>query len=130
MDSHAVKTIFLAEGENHVRAALRLQIELLAEYQISGEADHTEGLLAQVCQQPPDILLLDWHLPGINPHRLIQTLRKHCPDTILVATSVKPEDQKSAISFGMDEFLSKQHSPADFITRLLEINSRKRKEET
>ena len=124
MDNHAVKTIFLAEGENHVRAALRLQIGLLTEYQISGEADHTEGLLAQVCQQPPDIILLDWHLPGINPHRLIQTLRKHCPDTILAATSVKPEDQKSAISYGIDVFLSKQHSPAGFIARLKELNSR------
>ena len=76
-----MKSIFLAEVEKHVRSALRLQLELQPEFKITGEAGHAEALLAQVCQCPPDVILLDCNLPGIHPQRLIHTLRKHCPDT-------------------------------------------------
>jgi DNA-binding NarL/FixJ family response regulator len=118
-----MKTVFLAEGENHVRAALRLQFEHQPEYQISGEADHTECLLAQVCRKPPDVILLDWNLPGINPQRLISTLRRHCPSTMLVATSVKPEQEKITREYQLDGFLSKQLSPEDFMYQFRSISS-------
>lgn len=130
MLNNAIKTIFLAEGENHVRAALRLQIELQDAYQVSGEAEHTECLLAQVCQKPPDVILLDWHLPGINPQRLIHTLREHCPTTILIVISVKTEDKKSSASYGIDGFLSKQQSPASFITALRDITAKSNRKRT
>ena len=115
-----MKSIFLAEGEKHVRSALRLQLELQPAFRISGEAGHAEALLAQVCQNPPDVILLDWNLPGIHPQRLVQTLRAYCPDTRILATSVKPETEFNMPAHGIDGFLSKQCSPKSFITALNE----------
>ena len=114
-------TVFIAEGEKHVLKALQLSLANQTDYVILGEASHTESLLAQVCMQPPDVILLDWNLPGINHQRLIQTLRKHCPATILVATSVKPEQKKFAEKYGMDGYLSKRGSPDEFLDELKTI---------
>lgn len=115
-----MQTIFLAEGEKHVLEALRLILENQVEFKITGEAGHPESLLAQVCQQPPDVILLDWNLPGIHHQRLLQTLRIHCPHTCILATSVQPEQRKIALELGADAFLSKQSPPDQFLTELIE----------
>lgn len=113
-----MKTIFLAEGEKHVRDSLRLIMEQRAGLKMVGEAQSAESLLAQVCQQAPDAILLDWNLPGIHHQRLVRTLRECCPAAKLVALSVKPEDERSAHAYGMDGFISKQAPAAVFMDLL------------
>jgi DNA-binding NarL/FixJ family response regulator len=111
-------SIFLAEGETHVRNALRLMLAYHDGFAIIGEANTAESTLAQVCQNPPDVILLDWNLTGINHRRLIHTLREHCPKTSLVATSVKPEHELAAHQVGTDAFISKQLPPDEFLGAL------------
>jgi DNA-binding NarL/FixJ family response regulator len=115
-----MKTIFLAEGEQHVRDALRLMLEHRAIFEISGEAGTAESSLAQVCKQPPDVILLDWNLPGLDPKRLLSTLRQCCPAAVILATSVQAEQEKPAMKSGVDAFLLKQLPPDQYIARLLE----------
>ena len=114
-------TIFLADGENHVRAALNLLIEYQPELVIAGEAENAENLLAQVCASPPDVILLDWDLPGIRPQKIVQTLRKFCAKTLIVVISVKPEHEKAARELVLDGFISKQLPPELFIAALNKI---------
>ena len=114
-----MKSIFLADSENHVRDALRLLIDYQPGMNVVGEAENTENLLAQVCADPPDVILLDWNLPGIHHGRLIRTLRKHCPDTQLMATSVKSEQEGIVGLFDIDGFLLKQLPPDQFISALI-----------
>jgi DNA-binding NarL/FixJ family response regulator len=114
------RSIFLAESEKHVREALRLILEHHAGFMVIGEANHAESLLAQVCQHPPDVILLDWNLPGLHHQRLTAVLRKHCPTTRILATSVRPEHAKTAFEFGVDAFLLKQLLPDQFLTKLEE----------
>lgn len=118
-----MKTILLAESEKHVLDALRLAIEQQAEMKVVGEARSAESLLAQACQHAPDIILLDWGLPGLHPQRLISALRGCCPAAILAALSVKPEDEKAAREHGLDGFISKQLSAESFIAVLNQILS-------
>lgn len=119
-----MKTILLAESEKHVLDALRLAIEQRAEMKVAGEARSAESLLAQACQHAPDIILLDWGLPGLHPQRLIRTLRACCPAAILVALSVKPEDEKTVVEHSLDGFISKQLPAESFIATLNQILSR------
>ncbi|MBN2045358.1 MAG: response regulator [Anaerolineales bacterium] len=116
-----MKTLFLADGENHVRKAVRLAIENQEIAVISGEAENAESLLAQVCLKQPDIVLMDWNLPGTNHQRLIQIIRDHCPSTCLYAMSVKPEDERIIQDYPVDGFLSKQMNPEIFIQSLIKI---------
>lgn len=116
-----VKTIFLAEGETHVLNALRLMIEQQSGMKVTGEARSAESLLAQVCLQAPDVILLDWNLPGLHPQRLIRTLRECCPAAKLIALSVKPEDEKSAKEYSLDSFISKQLPAESFVASLKQM---------
>ena len=111
-------SIFLADGENHVRAALKLLIEYQPEMVVAGEAENSESLLAQVCANPPDVILLDWGLPGMRPQKLIQTLRSYCNNSLIIALSVKPEDEQVVKEYDLDGFISKQLSPEEFILSL------------
>lgn len=114
-----MKTIFLAEGEKHVREALRLMLEHQTDFENVGEASTAENTLAQVCQLPPDVILLDWNLPGLHPQRLFSALRQCCPETLILATSVKPEQESIAMKFGADAFLLKQLPPDQFVSALI-----------
>jgi two-component system response regulator DegU len=113
------RSVFLAEGETHVREALRLILEHQPDLIIVGEAGSAESLLSQVCRQPPDVILLDWNLPGFHPQRLVAALRQCCPETLILATSVRPEQSKMAEMPGVNAFLSKQSPPDEFIEDLL-----------
>ena len=122
-----MKTIFLAEGEKHVLAALRLMLEHQSGFAIVGEASTAENTLAKVCQSPPDVILLDWNIPGLHPQRLLNALRQCCPETLILATSVKPEQESIAMQFDADAFLLKQLSPDQFISALITaVNQKER----
>jgi DNA-binding NarL/FixJ family response regulator len=115
------KTIFIAEGENHVRNALHLMLDDQERLVLIGEASTPESLIAQVCRKPPDIILLDLGLPGIHPQHLIPVLEKCCPESKLVITSVRPEAEKIAKELGCDTFLLKQLPPDEYIEALLTV---------
>ena len=120
-----MKKVFIADTEKHVLMALILVLEEHGEFSITGNARSAESLLAKVCKQPSDLILLDWNLPGLHPQRLIRTLRECCPGTKLVATSVKPEHEKETKEHGLDGFISKQLSAELFILSLMHILSEK-----
>jgi DNA-binding NarL/FixJ family response regulator len=116
-----MKTIFLAEGAKHVREALRLMMDQRSEFMVVGDAGTPESALAQVCQSLPEIVLLDWALPGLHPQRLIAAMRQCCPETLIFATSVRPELERIALDLGSDGFLLKQLPPNEYIGMLLKM---------
>lgn len=110
--------VFLAEGENHVRQAIQLNLDHLDGVAVIGNANHTESLLAQIAQQTPDVLLLDWLLPGMNPQRLLSAIRKFYPDTMIIATVLRSKSGKLALNYGVDAYIRKDSTPEDFTTAL------------
>jgi two-component system, NarL family, response regulator DevR len=113
-----VKTIFLAEGERHVLDALHLLLEEQGDFEIVGEAQSAEILLTRVCQNAPDVILLDWNLPGAHHQRLVRALRECCPNASLIALSVRSEDERIAREYGLGHFISKQLPPDAFLASL------------
>lgn len=110
--------LFLAEGENHVRAALHLLLDYEPGFEITGEAGTAETALAKICQDPPDLILLDWNLPGLVPQRLIPALRICASNSHIVAISVKPEQAMNTLEAGADAFILKQLAPDQFLDAL------------
>jgi len=114
-------TIFLAEGENHVRQAIRISLDHQKEFKIIGEASCAESLLAQIGQKPSDLILLDWNLPGMHPQRIISVIRRYCPQTALFATGVRREQGKAALAYSVDGFLLKGLPPDEFVSKLIDL---------
>ena len=114
-------SIFLAEGETHVRQAIRLSLNHEQGLSVIGEACHAEELLAQICQGPSDLLLLDWNLPGMHPQRIISVIQRYCPKTAVFATGVRREQGKAALAYGVDGFLLKGLPPEEFVQVLKDL---------
>jgi len=103
--------VLLADGQMKVRSALRLLLEEEPGLRLVGEAAEAEGLLVQVKMTVPDLLLLDWELPGLCATDLLLALRARCPQMKIMALSGRPEARPAALAAGADVFVSKGDPP-------------------
>jgi DNA-binding NarL/FixJ family response regulator len=105
------RQILIADDEPRVRHALRLLLEQELEPEAVDEAADAETLLAQVATSGPELLLLDWGLPGMPAEDLLAALRQRCPDWTIVVLSGQMEAEQDALRAGADAFVSKADPP-------------------
>jgi DNA-binding NarL/FixJ family response regulator len=110
--------ILLADNQAEVRSALRFLLEQEPEMSVVGEAAAAEALLAQADAIQPDLVLLDWELPGSHATDLLAALRVRCCRTIVVALSGRPEAYQEALESGVDAFVSKGEPPERLLAAL------------
>lgn len=103
--------VLLADDQTEVRAALRLLLTQIANLQIVGEAADATAVLQAAAQKQPDLLLLDWELPGLPPGQLLRLLRYERPSLQIIAMSSRPEAKLPALEAGSNAFLSKSEPP-------------------
>ena len=103
--------ILLADDQTKVRFALRVLLERQPDYEVSAEALDTEGLMAQIEADCPDVLLLAWELPGQGMEELMPALHRACPKLAVVALSGRPELRATALASGADAFVCKCDPP-------------------
>ena len=103
--------VLLADDQAKVRSALRLLLEQLPDAEILGEAVDTTGLLDWVRAIKPDLILLDWELPGLPATTLLPILQSHHPNLRVVALSGRPEARHAALEAGVHAFVSKGDPP-------------------
>ncbi len=110
--------VLLADDQTRVRSALRMLLKEELELSVVGEAAEAADLLAQMKLTHPDLVLLDWELPGLSAIDSLPTLRKTCPGLVVIALSGRPEARRAALTAGADAFVSKIDPPEQLITTL------------
>jgi len=108
--------VLLADDQASVRSALRLILDRQPEIEVLGEAVNATGVLDWLKALQPDLVLLDWELPGMEGGALLQAVRERCPTLRVIALSGRPEARSAALEAGADAFVSKGDPPE----RLLE----------
>ena len=103
--------VLLADDQSKVRAALRLLLEEELGLSVISEAAEAEDLLAQVQAMQPDLMLLDWELPGLRTDDHLPALRRLCPCLKIIVLSGQPEARRAALAAGTDAFVSKGDPP-------------------
>ena len=103
--------ILLADGESNVRYGLRVWLEERSEFEVVGEAADAEALLAQIAAACPDLVLLNWGLPGLAGADLLPALRSICEDLHVIVLSGRPEARQAILDAGADAYVSKVESP-------------------
>jgi DNA-binding NarL/FixJ family response regulator len=103
--------VLLADDEPKVRAALRLILEQLKEVEIVGDVDDAASLISQIRQSRPDLLLLDWELPGLRPGLCCTELRQQNQPLKVIVLSGRCPAPQSVLASGADAFISKGESP-------------------
>ncbi|NIO69112.1 MAG: response regulator [Anaerolineae bacterium] len=116
--------VLLADDQTKVRSALRLLLEQEPGLSVVGEAAEAEDLLAQVEATQPDLVLLDWELPGLRTDDRLSALRTLCPRLKVIALSGQPEARRAALTAGADAFVSKGDPPERLLTTLRAVGGR------
>ena len=120
--------VFLADDQPKVRSALRLLLEQERGLCVVGEAAEAEELLVQLKATRPDLMLLDWELPGLSlansvgpGKQLLSILHTFYPNLRVIALSGRPEACQAALAAGVDAFVSKGDPPERLLTTLRAI---------
>lgn len=103
--------VLLADDEAHVRSALQLLLQEQEDFAVVGETDTVDDLACRVRDAEPDLLLLDWDLPGLRSEPIVQCLRAIRPGLLIIAMSGRPEARLSALREGVGAFICKGDAP-------------------
>jgi DNA-binding NarL/FixJ family response regulator len=109
--------ILLADKNRDSRSALALLLETRLNATIVGEAPTMEVLLEKAASTHPDVLLLDWELPGKPEADRIVIIRSVAPGVRVIVISARPES--AALAVGADAFVNKT-DPPELILSVLE----------
>ena len=110
--------ILLADNRSRVRSALRSLLEEQSGRMVVSEAEDCQELLAQAKTVCPDLVLIDWDLPGMATVDLLPALQTICPGLHVIALSSRPEVKQDALAAGAQAFVSKAGPPEPLLAAI------------
>jgi diguanylate cyclase (GGDEF)-like protein len=88
-----------------------------------GVGSGTEAVKLLEASDPPDLLVLDWLLPGLDGIDVLRRIRKLGPEnyiyTIMVTAKSQKQDRLIAMEAGADDYLSKPVDPTELRSRIM-----------
>ena len=125
-------TILVVDDEPDIREVIRFALEG-AEFRVV-EAGHADDARRLLSTESPDLVLLDWMLPGRSGLELAEQL-KQSPKTravpiIMVSARGEEEDRIRGLDTGADDYIAKPFSPREMVARVNAVLRRTRPEES
>lgn len=113
-------SILIVDDESSIRDMLRMALESNG-FNVD-EASNAKLAQEKINQNAPDLLLLDWMMPGTSGVELVRRLRKEDSTRQLpiIMLTAKDGDEHSiqALDTGADDFITKPFSPKALIARV------------
>ena len=116
--------ILIIEDENAAARRLeKLVLEIEPDANIMAKIDSVESALLYLKSSPaPDLILLDWELPGLSliadRRAALRALRSGNPHLQIIVLSGRPESIPSALAAGANGFVSKADPPERLLAAL------------
>jgi DNA-binding response OmpR family regulator len=105
------------EDDERIRAAVKLALE--DEGWIVDEAESGEDAIELFQRSPPDVVLIDIMLPGIDGFELCRTLRRTSSVPIVMVTARNDtHDVVAGLEAGADDYLTKPFAPKELSARI------------
>ena len=117
--------VMLVEDEEELRLLLRMTLELDSLEIV--EAADGETALEKARLDPPNVVFLDWTLPGISGIDVCRALRADPDPAVRAATIVMltghtgDEERQQGLDAGADDYLTKPFSPEALLDKLSEL---------
>jgi len=114
------KSILIVDDESSIRSMLRMALEA-QDFEVS-EASNVRNAEEQLEKKKPNLILLDWMMPGTSGIELVRRLReqdnmRQIP--IIMLTAKEGEDHSiQALDVGADDYITKPFSPRSLISRI------------
>jgi len=118
--------------EDETKLAQFIELELKSEgYQVKIATNGFDGL-TQARESTPDLLILDWMLPGISGLEICQRLRQTGSTVPIIILTAKDEtsDRVAGLDAGADDYVVKPFSVEELLARIRVHLRRTQDEET
>ncbi len=120
-----MRQVLVVDDEPHIRAVLRGYLE--AEGFAVAEAADGEAAVDAVRRQPPDLVLLDVVLPGLDGLEALRQLRTFSDVYVILVTARAEEvDKLVGLGVGADDYITKPFSPREVAARVKAVLRRDR----
>ncbi|WP_104203097.1 phosphate regulon transcriptional regulator PhoB [Billgrantia saliphila] len=114
------KTVLIVDDEAPIREMIAVALEM-ADYRVL-EAANAQSAHALIVDHQPDLLLLDWMMPGTSGIELARRLKREEATRelpIIMLTAKGEEDNKiQGLEAGADDYITKPFSPRELVARL------------
>jgi CheY-like chemotaxis protein len=113
--------ILIIDDEEDIRDVAALSLETVAGWDVAVASSGAQGL-ARAIEHPPDAILLDVMMPGMDGPTTLRELRKN-PVTakipvLLLTAKVQASDQRRFADLGVEAVLFKPFDPMTLSTRI------------
>jgi len=112
--------VLIVEDEAPIRDMLKFTLSAL-DFDVS-EADNAESGWKLAQKDQPDLILLDWMMPGTSGVELAKRLRQNETTTnipiIMLTARGEEEDQVKGFDSGADDYVIKPFSPRALVARI------------
>jgi DNA-binding NarL/FixJ family response regulator len=128
INNPSILRVLIADDDPGVRSAVQLLLQENAGLQMAGASDNAKKLLDAVKSESPDLVLLDWELPGLGGADLVRDMRSISPGVLVIVLHSRPIMRKPALAAGADDFVSKGDPPERLLAALQKLQVKKNKE--
>ena len=112
-----MQTVLLIEDDTDTSRIVTRYLER-SNFTVETAKDGTTGL-TKALERPPDLIVLDWMLPGLDGLELLKRLRNEQRTPVIMLTARTEEaDRILGLEFGADDYVLKPFSPGELVARV------------
>ena len=120
-----MRRVLVVDDEPHIRTVLRGYLQADG-FEVAEAADGAAALTA-MRDQPPDLVLLDVMMPGIDGLEVLRQLRTFSDVYVILVTARAEEvDKLVGLGVGADDYVTKPFSPREVTARVKAVLRRER----
>jgi DNA-binding NarL/FixJ family response regulator len=118
--------VVLVEDNDIFREALELMLGVTPDVCVVASVPNGEAALAACLELRPDVVLLDYRLPGLDGVETTTALTAACPDSVVVVLSAAAEagEVQALYDAGAVDFLTKDRELDEIIGAIREAAGR------
>ena len=117
----AKQSILVIDDEPAIRDMLQIALDA-AGFKV-GLAEGAKQAYPIIIDTPPDLILLDWMMPGTSGIELLRRLRRDEINVPVIMLTAKVEEASkiSGLDSGADDYIAKPFSPRELVSRVKAI---------
>jgi len=118
-------SIAIVEDLEEVRDGIAKLIDLDPDFVVTDAFANAEEAILQLPNNPPDIVIMDINLPGMNGIECIRRIKDKCIGTQFMMFTVYENDEKvfEALKAGATGYLLKKTSPSAIVEALKDLHA-------
>ena len=118
-----MQKVLIADDQANMRQLVRLTLET-GRFEIF-EAPDGDAALEVARREQPDLVFLDWTMPGLSGVEVCRALRED-PATagtriVMLTARSQNEDREAARAMGADDYITKPFSPIQLLEKVRDV---------